>query len=653
MESVQHRYDLQAASEDTMKMPARYRNPESIDNWRHTRMLDQTTALWGNDRSATWMTVGDGRYGSDAAYLHSHGITVTATSLTSERLKTAAELGYIAAYRAENAESISANADSFDYVLCKEAYHHFPRPPIALYEMLRVARQAVVMIEPLDQVRVLDGLKRLIKRALRGNVSQEFEPSGNYLYRLKVRELEKLMLSMGGEVVAWRGINDFFHRSFVEQKLTKFGFASLVTKLGIRVQDVLAKVGLLGYGLGCVIVFKGTPSDDRLETLKRAGFVVNRLPRNPYVTSALAVRLSADTAAKGSAVVGMALVVAAAGMVFPSSGQAQPAPGPTELRGLPIVGRINAVNGQVIENVHVINESGPCIVVAQGVHDVVVRNSEIGPCGSKSRAIRDYGVYVLPGASNVTIQRNVIRDVSSALGADGARHPIVFDRNFVFNVRGPAWAGQMVQFSNMVNGIGRSRITCNIYDGRIDTPVAGPNYVGDHISIYSSSGTSEDPIEIAYNRIRGAERGGTESGSGMQLGDSKAGGGAKGDFDGGGWIWAHDNTIVRVNGAGIGVAGGSNIVVERNRVENLGEGIVSMTGWPFVAVAFARGSSIVFRNNYGTGRLWAFNHDGRPGNALFRDKARSFEKLTEENNRYGAQAGLTPAIFDEAYRECD
>ena len=217
MESVQHRYDLQAASEDAMKMPARYRNPESIDNWRHTRMLDLTQVLWGNDRAATWMTVGDGRYGSDAAYLHAHGITVTATSLTSERLKKAAELGYIKDYRAENAESISAAADAFDYVLCKEAYHHFPRPPIALYEMLRVARQAVVMIEPLDQVRLLDGMKRLIKRVLRGNVSQEFEPSGNYLYRLKLRELEKLMLSMGGEVVAWRGINDFFHRCFVEQ----------------------------------------------------------------------------------------------------------------------------------------------------------------------------------------------------------------------------------------------------------------------------------------------------------------------------------------------------------------------------------------------------------------------------------------------------
>lgn len=38
--------------------------------------------------------------------------------------------------------------DAFDYVLCKDSYHHMPRPMIALYQMLRVARRAVVLIEP-------------------------------------------------------------------------------------------------------------------------------------------------------------------------------------------------------------------------------------------------------------------------------------------------------------------------------------------------------------------------------------------------------------------------------------------------------------------------------------------------------------------------
>jgi SAM-dependent methyltransferase len=284
MPTLQQHYDLQAASEELMGLPATFRAPSSIDSWRHVRMLDLTMPLWKSDPSATWMTVGDGRYGSDAAYLHSRGITVTATSLTSERLGKAAEMGYIQAFRSENAEAISAAANSFDYVLCKEAYHHFPRPPIALYEMLRVARRAVVLIEPLDDVHLLDGAKRLVKRLLRGNASQEFEPAGNYLYRLKVHEIEKLMLAMGGEVVAFKGINDFYHRRLAQHEMTQYGLPSLIVRLGVAVQNLLARLGLLGYGLGCIVIFKSAATDVEVRSLASSGFKVRHLAKNPYAT---------------------------------------------------------------------------------------------------------------------------------------------------------------------------------------------------------------------------------------------------------------------------------------------------------------------------------------------------------------------------------
>ena len=320
---------------------------------------------------------------------------------------------------------------------------------------------------------------------------------------------------------------------------------------------------------------------------------------------------------------------------------------------LPVVGRIDAVSGQVITGVHVINPSGPCIVIPAGVQHVTIRDSDIGPCGQDTKAVRDDGVFILANASDIKIERNLIHDVASGVGAFGAKHPIVVDRNTVYNIRGPHWAGQMVQFNGVRGGSGRSRITCNVYDGLIDTPVAGPNFVNDHISMYESSGTDADPIEIAYNRIRGAARGNHQSGSGMQLGDSRAGGGGNPDADAGGWIWAHDNTIVRSNGVGIGVAGGVHILVERNRVDNRGESLASLTGWPFAAVAHARGAEVTFRNNRGTARLWAFNHDGRAGDGLFQEKTRRLQAVTEEANAYGAAAALTPAIFEQAYAECN
>ena len=69
-------------------------------------MLDLTRPIWRSFPGCRWITVGDGCYGSDAAYLPSHGVSDIATSLTDDRLKYAHEQGYIPAFQAENAERI-------------------------------------------------------------------------------------------------------------------------------------------------------------------------------------------------------------------------------------------------------------------------------------------------------------------------------------------------------------------------------------------------------------------------------------------------------------------------------------------------------------------------------------------------------------------
>jgi SAM-dependent methyltransferase len=282
VEQIEHSYRRQASSEDAMELPSRYLRPHSIDNWRHTRMLDLTAAIRRACPGASWLTVGDGRYGSDAAYLHAQGVDVVATSLTDEKLRHAHAQGHIPAYRAENAERLSQGDGSVDFVLCKEAYHHFPRPPVALYEMLRVARVAVVLIEPLDNPRLLDGMKAIAKRLLRGDREQQFEPSGNFLYRLNIRELGKLMTAMGGRTLAFKGINDFYHARLGDCDARALNFGSAITKAGVVLQDLLSAGGLLGYGLGCVVVFKGDAETVQLQALRGAGFSVVELPRNPY-----------------------------------------------------------------------------------------------------------------------------------------------------------------------------------------------------------------------------------------------------------------------------------------------------------------------------------------------------------------------------------
>ncbi len=283
MNTLECSYNQQAEHESNMCLPSRYTSPNSIDNWRHSRMLDLTDALVKAVPDARWITVGDGRYGSDAAYLTQKNIDVIATSLTSEKLKIAYENGYIKKYQAENAENLSLADGSVDFVLCKESYHHFPRPPIALYEMLRVARIGAVLIEPLDNPKLLDFAKVMLKKLIRGDKQLQFEPSGNFLYRLDIRELGKLMTAMGNEVMAFKGINDFYHPRFGMHDAKTHNIGSFVTKLGVGVQNILVRMGLLGYGLGAAVVFNGRPPASILELLKCAGFNIIELPKNPFL----------------------------------------------------------------------------------------------------------------------------------------------------------------------------------------------------------------------------------------------------------------------------------------------------------------------------------------------------------------------------------
>lgn len=57
------------------------------------------------------------------------------------------ERGFIHHFRALNAAAMALPHGVFDFVLCKESYHPFPRLMLAFYEMLRVARAGVVLIE--------------------------------------------------------------------------------------------------------------------------------------------------------------------------------------------------------------------------------------------------------------------------------------------------------------------------------------------------------------------------------------------------------------------------------------------------------------------------------------------------------------------------
>jgi ubiquinone/menaquinone biosynthesis C-methylase UbiE len=243
--------------------------------------------------AAKWLTVGDGRYGRDAKYIIDRGCDALASDISDVLLKEAAEIGDISRYRKENAESLSFTESEFDYVFCKEAYHHFPRPMLALYEMLRVANKGVFLIEPNDPYvtdRVSNvlfrGIKRIVKTLLGMDAGKHsFEESGNYVYRISRREIEKVALGLNYKTVAFRGINDAFLAGVEREKLSANGPLQKKVKLLINTSNFLCKTGIADYGLLAAIIFKKEPSEELQLELSGKGFEVTHLPDNPYIAA--------------------------------------------------------------------------------------------------------------------------------------------------------------------------------------------------------------------------------------------------------------------------------------------------------------------------------------------------------------------------------
>jgi SAM-dependent methyltransferase len=263
---------------------------DTVDRWRQERMLSSLDPILSCHPESCWLTVGDGRWGRDARYILDHGSRALATDISGSLLKEAQKRGYIPECDVQNAEHMSFRDNSFDFVLCKESYHHFPRPAIALYEMLRVVRRAVVLIEPQDEYpgRPLRALKILIKR-MTGRPFQTgydcFESVGNYVYTISKRELTKVALGLDLRHIAFRSLNSFYMPGIEYERVTTYNRSYLTVRLMILIQDVLTALGAVRSGLLVGIVFKEAPEERLAMGLKAKGFKLVELPRNPFTLS--------------------------------------------------------------------------------------------------------------------------------------------------------------------------------------------------------------------------------------------------------------------------------------------------------------------------------------------------------------------------------
>ena len=67
-------------------------NNNTVDNWRHTRMYSFVKKIVELDKNFKWLTVGDGRFGSNAMKLMEYGASdVMCTDLDDYLIKYSAE----------------------------------------------------------------------------------------------------------------------------------------------------------------------------------------------------------------------------------------------------------------------------------------------------------------------------------------------------------------------------------------------------------------------------------------------------------------------------------------------------------------------------------------------------------------------------------
>jgi len=274
---------------------------DTVDYWRHSRMYACLDPFLNSFPEAIWLTVGDGRYGRDAHYIQSHGCKVTASDISESLLKVGIERGYIKEYSVENVERLSFEDDAFDFVFAKECLHHLPRPWIGFYEMLRVARKGIVVIEPMEAPLVKNPrsvMKNLAAFFLNryfpwlkhlfscGDVIRpywnDWEEVGNYVFRVSEREIEKIALALDYSMCAFKYLNDTYIKGVEQSSLDSPMFQQI--KRAIAKRDRLCELGLnqASYKKVSCAIFKAVPSEAVNETLRQAGYRINILPRNPY-----------------------------------------------------------------------------------------------------------------------------------------------------------------------------------------------------------------------------------------------------------------------------------------------------------------------------------------------------------------------------------
>jgi len=267
----------------------------TVDVWRHLRYFNSIVPILKESPQDKWLTIADGRFGTAAMFLEKFNIDVLATDIDDSLLNIAIKENLIKKAQYENAEKLSFKNNSFDYSLCKEAFHHFPQPYLALYEMLRVSKKGIILSEPRDWIpspillRIAQKLKHFLYQIIGKKISHpdegNYEQSGNYVYTTSEREIQKVALAQNFPTVAFKKIHDIYYNGVEKEMLDDNGKLFRKIKRKLLINSFLSSIKITDKNRLISIIFKEEIPIKLKDRLKFNGFEVIDLPRNPYVKS--------------------------------------------------------------------------------------------------------------------------------------------------------------------------------------------------------------------------------------------------------------------------------------------------------------------------------------------------------------------------------
>ena len=136
-----------------------------------------------------------------------------------------------------DAEAMALDDGAYDLVVVQDGLHHLPRPALGLNEMIRVARKAVIVLEPHTGV-----VGRLI-----GTTWERHGDVVNYVYRWNLGMFRQTVLRQVLEApVDIRVVRLWDHNTTIRKIASRFGKGGFSLKLARLIYGFLSPFNFLG-----------------------------------------------------------------------------------------------------------------------------------------------------------------------------------------------------------------------------------------------------------------------------------------------------------------------------------------------------------------------------------------------------------------------